>query len=94
MTKFIYFVVYRHVLFYISVGAGYIGFGLIVIVIRHEKFNAVFGKKFAHLVAQLSGKRFVVRKDERGTIYGGDYVCHRKCFSAAGYAQQHLTFKP
>ena len=93
VTELVYLVVYRHVFFYISIGAGYIRFGLIIIVVRHEKFHAVFGKKFAHFVAKLRGKGFVVRQNERGAVYVRYHVCHGKSFSAAGNAQKHLTFE-
>ena len=43
----------------------HVGFGLVVVVIRHEILHRVFRKKLAHLRIQLRRERFVRRHDER-----------------------------
>lgn len=68
MTKFVYFVVYFKVLFDIGIRAGNVRLRLIVVVIGHEKFHAVMGKKLAHFVAKLRRQRLVVRQNKRRTL--------------------------
>ena len=90
MAQLVYFVVYLQVLFYISIGAGDVGFGLVVVVVRHEKFNAIVGKKLAHFVAELRRQRLVVRENKRRSPDVFDYVSHSKRLAAARHAQQYL----
>ena len=90
MAEFIYLVVYGKILFYIRVGGRNIGFGLIVIVIRHEKLHSVFGEKFAEFVAKLGGKRLVVRNNESGALHFFYDVCHSKGLARTRNAQKHL----
>ena len=94
MPQFIYLVVYRKVLFYIGVRARNIRFRLIVIVIGNEKLHPVVRKKGAEFVAELRRKRFIVRDNERGTVYVRDDVRHRKRFARTRNAQKHLRAKP
>ena len=49
-----------------------------------------FPEKGAELRAKLGSKRFVMRQDERWTIQGGNYVCHREGFSRSRYADERL----
>ena len=93
MAEFIYFVVYRKIFFYIGIGTRNIRFGLVIIVIRHEKLHAVIREKGAELVAKLGGKRFVVRDHERGAVYVRYNVSHSKRLARTGNAQKDLRAK-
>lgn len=94
MSEFVDLVVDLQILFDIRVGTCNVRLGLIIIVIRNEKLDAIVREKLAHLVAKLSRERFVVRHNERGTVYPRDYVSHRKCFSASRNAEKDLRTKP
>ena len=68
-TETLDFVVDRQVFFDVLVLRHHVGFGLIVVVIRNEEFDAVLREKVAQLAIQLRGKGFVVRHDQRGSLY-------------------------
>ncbi len=94
VAEFVYLVVYREVLFYISIRRRQVRLGLIVVVITDEKFDAVFGKELAELVTELSRKSLVMRKHERRALSALDDVRHGKGLAAARYAFKHLRRKP
>ena len=93
MTEFVYLVVDFQFFFNVGVRARNVGFGLIIIVITDEKFDSVFGEKFAEFVAELRRKRLVVRDDERRTLQALDYVRHSKGLAAAGDSEQDFGGK-
>ena len=92
MAQAVDFVVYRHIFFDICVRVRYICLGLVIIVIRYKILHRIFGEELAELRAKLSGKRFVVGKNERGTVDIGDNVRHGKSFARTGNAEQSLFF--
>ena len=94
VAELVYLVVYRHILFYIRIRGRDVGFGLIIVVIRHEKLHSGRRKELAELVAELCRKRLIVREHERGTIYALYDVRHRKRLAAARHALQDLRFQP
>ena len=92
MAQFVDFIVDCGNFFDIRIRGGNIRLRLIIVVIGDKIFNRAAGKEFPKLRAKLSGKRFVVRNDERGLLHTFDHFCHGKGFAAAGHAQQHLCF--
>ena len=94
MAQFIYLVVDFDLLLYIGVGSGDIRFGLIIIVIADEIFDAVMREKLPEFVTKLRGEGFVVRDDERGLAAPRYHVCHRKSLARTGHAEQYLRAFP
>ena len=90
VPQFVDLVVDGQILFDIRIRPRNIGLRLIVIVIGHKIFDAVVGEKFAKLVAQLRGKRLVVRNNKSRSAQLLDYVRHREGLAAARNAEQHL----
>ena len=90
MAELIYLVVYGKVLFYISIGACDISLRLIVIVLRYEKFHAIFGEELAEFVAKLCGEGFIVRDDERGAVDIFYNVRHSEGFARTRHAEKNL----
>ena len=80
----------RAVFFDEQIAAGYIGFGLVIIVVGDEIFHRVFGEKLAHFGVELGGKGLVVRHDDGGAAALGDDVRHGVSFARTGYAEQGL----
>ena len=66
----------RAVFFYEQITAGYIGFGLVIVVVGDEIFHRVFGEKLAHFGIKLSCKGFVVRHDDGGAAALSNDVRH------------------
>ena len=90
MAQLVNLVINRAVLFNISIGCRDICFGLIIIVIRNEIFNGVFGKEFLKLAAELRRKSFVVGKNKGWLINLFNNVCHCKGFTRACNAHKGL----
>ena len=80
----------RRIFFDVGVGAGDIGFRLVVIEIADGIFNGVARKELFELGVELRGQRFIMGDDERGPIDVADYVRDRKSFSRTGHAEQCL----
>ena len=83
----------RTVLFDEQIAAGHIGFGLVIVIIRHEIFHRIFREKLAHFSIELGGKGFVVRHDDGGAAALRDDVCHGVGFARTGYTEQGLIGK-
>ena len=79
------------VLFNIGVGAGDIGFRLVVIVVADEILHRIVGEKGAELGAQLRRQCFIVGQHQRGAVAFCDHICHGKGLAAASNAQQGLA---
>ena len=79
------------VLFNIGIGAGDVGFRLVVIVVADEVLHRIVGKKRAELGTQLCRQRFVMRQHQRGAVALGNDIGHGKGLAAAGHAQQGLA---
>src|SRR6266516_3107200 len=77
----------RRIFFDVGVGAGDIGFRLVVIEIADEIFNGVARKELLEIGVELRGQRFIMGDDERGPIDFADYVCDRKSFARTGHAR-------
>lgn len=67
-----------------------IGLRLIVVVVRNEIFNGIFGEKLAKLRIQLRRQRLVWCQHQRRASRTGDDVSHGVGFSRTGDAQQGL----
>ena len=76
----------------VRVGRGDVGFGLVVVVVRHVILHRVVGEKAFHLGVELGGQRFVVRKNEGGAPDFGDDVGDGEGLARAGHTEQHLCF--
>jgi hypothetical protein len=74
----------------IGVGAGDVGLGLVVVVIRDEILDRVVGEEALHLAIELRRQSFVRREHERRALRIGDDVRHREGLARAGDAEQHL----
>ena len=83
-------VVLGRVLLDIEVGLGHVRLGLVVVVVRDEVLDGVLGEELAELVAELRGKRLVVRDDERRLPDLLDRPRHGRRLARAGRAQQRL----
>ena len=79
------------VLFNIGIGAGDIGFRLVVIVVGNKILHRIVREKGPELGAELGRQRFVMGQHQGGAVALGDDVCHRKGLAAAGDAQQGLA---
>ena len=79
------------VLFNIGVGAGDIGFRLVVIVVGNKILHRIVREKGPELGAELGRQRFVMGQHQGGAVALGDDVCHRKSLAASGDAQQGLA---
>ena len=74
------------VFFYIGVGGCNIGFGLVVVVVRHKVFHRVVGEKLAKLAVELGGEGFVVAQHQCGTVQLLYHVGHGEGLAAARHA--------
>ncbi len=83
-------VVLGRVLLDVEVGLRDVGLGLVVVVVRDEVLDRVRGEELAELVAELRGKRLVVRDHERRALKLLDDPGHRRRLAGAGRAEQGL----
>ncbi len=82
--------VHRGFFFDVGVGARHVGFGLIIVVVRHEILNGVVGEKTFEFAVKLRRERLVGREDEGGALRCFDDVRHREGLARARDAEQHL----
>ena len=80
----------RGILLDIGVGARDIGFGLVVVVIRHEIFDRVVGKEIPELAIELRRQRLVGRENQRRALGRLDHLRHGESLARASDAEQHL----
>ncbi len=76
--------------FDVGVGAGHVGFGLVVVVEADEILDGVVGEKRLHLAIKLRGEGFVGGKDDGGALGGLDHLGHGEGFTGARRAKQYL----
>jgi len=81
----------RRVLLDIGVGAGYVGLGLVVIIIAHEILDGIGGEKALELRVQLGRQGLVVGDDQGGTLDGLNNVSNGKCLPRPGDTEQYLV---
>ena len=77
-----------------QIAAGHIGFGLVVIVVRHEILDRAFRKKAAHFRIQLCRQGFVVRHDDGRAAHLCNHIGHGVSLARTGHAQQGLVGQP
>ncbi len=85
------FVVDRAVLFDVGVGAGDVGFRLVVVEVGDEVFDGVVREEALELGVELGGEGLVVAEDEDGAVLRGDDVGHGEGLAAAGDAEEALV---
>ena len=83
--------VYRGVLFYISIGSRNVRFRLVVVVVRDEILDGVLRKKTLHLRKELRCQCLVGRENQRWTLLRLDDLRHGEGLARAGDAEQHLV---
>ena len=83
-------VVDHQVFFYIFVYRRYIGFGLVVIIVRHEILHGVLRKEILELPVELCRQCLVMAEDKRGFLHTLYHIGHGEGFSGAGHAQKRL----
>ena len=88
--QLVYLLVDGQILLYIGVGAGDIGFGLIVVVVAHVVLHGVLGKELLHLSIQLCGQGLVVAQDERGLVDLRYHIGYREGLAASRHSQKGL----
>src|SRR5207302_4717040 len=66
-------------------------FRLIIIVIRDEILDGVFGEERPKLLVELSGERLVMRDNQSGPLRFLDDARDGECFPTAGNAEQYLV---
>src|SRR5207302_2660873 len=69
--------------FYVGVGSGDVGFGLIIIIVADEIFHGILGKEIAEFVEKLRGKRLIMRKDQGRPAELLDNFGHSEGFARA-----------
>ena len=76
--------------FNISVCARHIGFGLVIVVIRDEILDRIFGEEAFKFSIKL-GRQGFVRGQNKGWALGAlDKLRYGECLAAAGHAKQDL----
>ncbi|MPN48815.1 hypothetical protein SDC9_196427 [bioreactor metagenome] len=91
MAQFVDIVIDVRIFFDVEISARHIGFRLVIIIVRNEIFHGVLGEKAAEFIYELSGKRLVVGKHERGFLHLLNDFGHGKCFAASRYADERLS---
>ncbi len=74
----------------VGIGARYVGFRLVVIVVTDKVLYRIMGEKLAKLSAELGGQGFVVGQDQGGSVDGGDHIGNGVGLARAGHAEEHL----
>ncbi|MBA7678963.1 hypothetical protein ES703_87243 [subsurface metagenome] len=91
MAQLIYLFIYICFLLNIGIGAGDIGFRLVVIVIADEVFYGVVGEELLKLGAELGSQCLVVADKQGRLVYPGNNISHGKSLAAAGNPEQCLV---
>jgi hypothetical protein len=81
----------RRILLDEGVGARYVGFGLVVIVVRDEVLDRILREETLHLGIELRRQRLVGRHHQRRPPLARNHVGHGEGLARAGDAQQDLV---
>ena len=81
----------RGVLLDVGVGAGDVGFGLVVVVVADEILDRVVREEALELAVELGGQGLVVGEDQGRPLGRLDDLGHGEGLAGAGDAQQHLV---
>ena len=82
------------VLFDEEIARRYVGFGLIVVVVRNEVFDGVVREELAHFAVKLRGERLVGRHHDGGHPQARNDVGHGKSLARPRHAQKRLCAVP
>ena len=82
------------VLFDEEIARRYVGFGLIVVVVRNEVFDGVVREELAHFAVKLRGERLVGRHHDGGHPQARNDVGHGKGLARPRHAQKRLCAVP
>ena len=91
MAQAVNLIVDGAVLFNVGIGAGDVGFGLVVIVVGNKILHRIVREERAELGAELGRQRLIMGQHQRGAVAPGDHVGHGKGLAAAGHTQQGLA---
>ena len=80
----------RRVLFDVKVPRRYVGFRLVIVVVRDEVLDGVVREELAHLGIQLRRQRLVRREHQRGAARARNDVRHRVRLARASHSEQRL----
>src|SRR3989344_3095124 len=94
VAQALYLLVNLRFLFDIRVGVCHVRLRLVVVVVGNKVVHCRIGKEVAVLLRQLSGKRFVVRDNQRRPLYRLDNIGVGKGLARAGPAEQGLMLFP
>ena len=94
MAHLVDLVVDGGILLDVGVGAGHVGFGLVVVVVGDEKLDGVVRKELAKLCVELGGEGLVVGDDQGGAAPPLDDIGHGEGLAAACDPQKHLVGQP
>ena len=75
----------------VGVGAGHVGFGLVVVVVADEVFDSVVGEEVLEFAVELGGEGLVGRKDDRRALGFLDDAGHGEGLAGAGGAEEDLV---
>jgi len=82
--------VYRAFLLDIGVRPRDIGFGLVIVIIRHEIFDRIVREEILELAVKLRRQDLVGGQDQRRPLQLVDDLGHGEGLARPGYAEQHL----
>ena len=80
-SEFIEFFIDRKIFFDVCIADRHVRLWLIVVVIRNEITNSVFGKKLFEFAIQLCNQGFIVGKNQRWFLCLLNHVGHGKGFA-------------
>ncbi len=87
-------VVDRRLLLDVGVALRDVRLRLVVVVVRHEVLDRVFGEEAPELLVQLRRQGLVVRQDQRRPLDRLDHLGHGERLAASRDAEQHLVLLP
>jgi hypothetical protein len=92
--KLIQLFIYAQIFFYISIAAGYVSLGLVIIIIGNKIAHSIVREKLLELPYNCATRVLlcVITKSRPLNIL--DHIGHGKCLTAACYAQQDLVLLP
>ena len=89
-TELVDLVVDHEIFLDVFVGRGYIGFGLIIVVVAYEVFDGIVGEKLLHLAIELCGEGLVVAQKQRRPVDLRDYIGHGERLPRTGHTEKCL----
>ena len=90
MAHTVNLLIHAGVFFNECIGARHIGFGLIIIIVRHEIFDGIIGKEAFKLRIELRGQCLIGRHDEGRSLRLLNDLGHSESFARPRHAEQDL----